>query len=65
MNTVSGATLGPIGIAPLDLNIDDQNLVYNFVVCTKLRQHLILVLDFAQRYRTGLDWDMCGKLFLK
>ena len=44
---VSGATLGPIGIAPLDLNIDDQNCMHNIVVCTKLNQHLILGLEFV------------------
>ena len=49
------ATLGPIGIAPLELNIDDQNFGHNFIVYTKLKQHLILGLDFAQRYRIGID----------
>ena len=63
VNTASGTTLGPIQIAPLELNTDDQNFVHNFVVCTKLKQHLILGLDFAQRYRIGMDWDMYGKLF--
>ena len=31
----------------------------------KWKQHLILGLDFAQRYRLGIDWDMNGKLFLR
>ena len=66
VNTVSGATLGPIGIAPLELNIDDQSFMHNFNVCaSKLKQHLILGLDFAQRYRIGIDWDMTRKLFLR
>ena len=26
---------------------------------------LILGLDFTQRYRIGIDWDMYGKLFLR
>ena len=64
VNTRSGATLGPIGISPLELNIDDQIFAHNFVVCIKLKQHLILGLDFAQRYRIGIDWDMYRKLFL-
>ena len=34
VNTVSGATLGPIGIFPLELSIDDQNFVHNFIACT-------------------------------
>ena len=55
VNTVSGPTLGPIEIALLDLNIDDQNFMYNFVVCTKLKQHLILWLNFAERYRIGME----------
>ena len=32
VNTTRGAMLGPIGIAPLDLNIDDQYVAHNFVV---------------------------------
>ena len=34
-------------------------------MCTELKQHLILGLDFAQRYKIGIDWDINGKLFLK
>ena len=64
VNTASGATLGPIGIAPLELNMDDQNFAQNSVVYTKLKHHLILGLDFAQRYRIGIDLDKYGKLFL-
>ena len=37
VNTTSRATLGPIGIAPLDLNIEEQNFTHNFIVCTKLK----------------------------
>ena len=58
---MSRATLGPIGIAPLELNIDDQNFTHNFVLYTALKQHLILELDFAQTYRTRIDWDRNGK----
>ena len=65
VNTASGGTLGPIGIAPLELNIDDQNFVYSFIVCTKLKQHLILRLDLAQRCRIGIDWEKYGILFLR
>ena len=65
MNTAHGATLEPMWIAPLELNIDDQHFVYNFVVCMKLKQHLIYQLDFTQRYRIGIVWDMYGKLFFR
>ena len=34
-------------------------------MCTKLKQHLILELDFTQRYRIGIDWEMYGKFFLR
>ena len=64
VNTAIWATLGPIGIAPLDLNIEEQNCTNNFIVCTKLKQ-LILGLDFAQRYNIGIYWDINGKLFLR
>ena len=65
VNTVSGATLGQIGIAPLDLNTEEQNFTHSFVVCTELKQHLIFGLDFAQRCTIGIDWDINGKLFLR
>ena len=65
VNAASRATIGPIGITPLELSIDYQHFEHNFVVCTKLKQHLILGLDFTQRYRIRLDWDIYGKLFLQ
>ena len=64
VNTSSGAMLGPRGIAPLEVNIHDQNFAHNFVVFNKLK-HLILGLDVTQRCRIGIDWDMYGKLFLR
>ena len=39
--------------------------MHNFIICTKLKQPLILRLDFAQRYRIGIDWDIYGTLFLR
>ena len=30
-------------------------------MCTNLK-HLILGIDFAQRYKVGIDWDINGKL---
>ena len=37
VNTASGATLGPTGIAPLELSIDDQIFAHYFIVFTKLK----------------------------
>ena len=54
-----------IGISPLDLNIEEQNFTHNFIVCTKLKQYFILGLNFAQRYKIGIDWDINRKLFLR
>ena len=65
VNTASGATLSPIGIASLDLNIEGQNFTHNFIVCTKLKQYLILGLEFVQRYKIVIDWDINGKVFLR
>ena len=65
VNTASGTTLGPIGITSLELNIDDQICVHNFIICTKLKQPLIMGLNFAQRYQIGMDWDMYGTSFLR
>ena len=50
----SAATLGPIRIASLA----EQNFSHNFIVCTKLKHNLILGLDFTQRYKIGIDWDI-------
>ena len=58
MNTASGGPLGPIGIAPLDLNTEEQNFTHNFIVCAQLKQNVILGLSFAQRYKIGIDWDI-------
>ena len=65
VNTTGRATLGPIGIGHLDMNIEEQNFTHNFIVCIKLKQNLILGLNFAQRYKIGIDWDINGKLFLR
>ena len=45
--------------------MEEQYFTYNFVVCAKLKQHLILGLDFAQRYKIRIDWDINEKLFLR
>ena len=63
VNTAGGATLGPIGIALIEVSIDDHNFVHNFIVCTQLKKHLILGLDFTQRYRIGIDWDIMQIVF--
>ena len=61
VNTTTRAALGPIGIAPLDLNIEEQYFTHNFIVCAKLKPNLILGLTFAQRYKIGIDWNFNGK----
>ena len=49
VNTMSGASLGPIGIAPLDLNKEDQHFTHNICV------HKI---EAAPNLRTGF----CSKI---
>ena len=65
MNNASRTTLEPLGITPLELNIDNQIFGHNLIVCTKLKQPLILDITFAQRYRIGIYWDMYGALFFR
>ena len=65
MNPASTATLGLIGIAPLDLNVEEQNCTHNFIVCAKLKHYFILGLESAQRCIIAVDWDDNGKLFLR
>ena len=57
VNTASGVVLGSIGITHLELNIDDQIFVYNFIMCTKLKQPLILGLNF---FFTNLGYEYTG-----
>ena len=33
--------------------------------CPKLKQNLILGLDFSQRYKMSIDWDINRKIFLR
>ena len=35
VNTVSGMTLGPIGIVPLILDINNHTFVHRFIICMK------------------------------
>ena len=61
----SGTTLGPIGIVPLILDINDLTFVHNFIICKKLKQPLTVGLDFAQRPKISIDLDSYGTLFLR
>ena len=47
VNTASGTTLEQIGITPLELKWN-QNVVDNFIVFTKLKEHIILGLDLLR-----------------
>ena len=60
VNTASGTTLDLTGIVPLILDINDHTSVHNLLTSTKLKQLLIMQLDFVQRYRPGIDWDAYG-----
>ena len=66
MNTASGTTLGPIGgLVSLTLDINDQTFVQILIICKKMKQPLIMGLDFSQRYKLDIDWDAYGTLFLR
>ena len=65
MTRASRTTLGLIEIVPLILDINNHTFVHNFIICKKLKQSLIVGLDFAQRYKTGIVWDAYGMLFLR
>ena len=47
------------------MDIEEHSFKYNFIIGTKLKQSLILGLDFAQRYKLGVDWDLSGTLYLR
>ena len=48
-------TLGQIGITHWIMNIEEHSFKHNFVICAILNQPLIIGLDFAQRYKLGVD----------
>ena len=64
VNTASGTTSDLIGILSLTLYINDHSSAQNFIICKKLKHLLIVGLDFAQRYKIGLERDAYGALFL-
>ena len=55
VNTASGKTLGLMGIVPLIIDTESCTFVHNSIICTKLKQSLIIGLDFAQIYIIGGD----------
>ena len=57
-------TLGLKGTIPLILDINDHTFVQHYMIYKKLKQPLIVELDFTQRYKIGADWDAYGTLFL-
>ena len=57
--------LGLIGIVSLAPDINNHTFVLNFITCKKLKQLLILGLDFAKTYKIGVDWYTYGTLFLR
>ena len=52
--------LGPVGIVQLTMNMEEHSFKHNCIRCAKLKQPLIIGLNFAQRYKLGVDWDTSG-----
>ena len=50
VHTGIGITLGLIGIVHLTMNIEEYSFKHNFIICTKLKQYLIIGPNFSQRY---------------
>ena len=65
VNTDSGTTLGLKDIVPLITNIEEHSFKHKFSICMKLKQPLIIGLNFSQRYKLGVDWDTSGTLYLQ
>ena len=57
-------TSGPIGKVQLSMNIEEHSFKHNLIIYIKLKQPLIIGLDFAQRYKLGVDWNTSGTLYL-
>ena len=46
VKTASGTTLGLTGIVPLKMNIEEHSFEHKFIICTKLKQPLIIGLYY-------------------
>ena len=58
VSTDSRTTLGPIGLAQLTMNKEEHSFRHYFIVCTKLKQPLIIGLDL------GVNRDTSRTLYL-
>ena len=47
------------------MNIEEHSFRHNVIICTKLKEPLMIGLDFAQRYRLGVDRDTSGTLYIQ
>ena len=64
VNTANGATLDPKGLTKLTMNIEEHSFRHNFIICTKLKQPLIIGLGFSQRYSLGVDWNTSHTFYI-
>ena len=53
----SGSSVGAIGTIAMVCNIKGKAFRHEFIVCSDLKETMILGLDFAQSYKIGIDWD--------
>ena len=53
----SGSSVGAIGMIEMICNIKGKSFKHKFIVCSALKETMILGLDFAQSYQIGIDWD--------
>ena len=65
VNTASGTTIDLIDIILLLLDISDHIFMHNFIIYKKLKQPVIIGLDFAQHYKIRLDWNVYETLFFR
>ena len=61
VNTANGTSLGPVGLVQMTMKIEEHSFRHNFNMCTKVKQHLIIGLDFAQRCILGYFWTIIIK----
>ena len=62
VHSANGSNLGPIGTATCSLLLGVHEIEHNFIVCKHLFHPIIL--DFAQDFKAGIDWNHQGHLYL-
>ena len=64
VTAADGGNLGAIGITTCKIRLGTETIKQDFIVCTYLKQNLILGIDFARSNCAGIEWTKEGTRIL-